>query len=131
MRMLSLTTLLLAAAACAGAPPPFTVSAVGGESTFQCATSELRAVGYEVDVSGTTAEANRVERLAPAGANRNLVALTLVDGSEGLVRAAARRWTYSPALHDLPVNRQQLQPVSVDDETSTELSRIMRSCQGA
>ena len=132
MRAASLATLLLiAAAGCASTPPPFTVSALGGESTFRCATTELLAAGYAVDVSGTSAEANRVERLAPAGANRNVVALTVVDGPEGTVQADVRRWNYSPALHDLPVERQQVQPVSVDDETGTELSRIMRTCEGA
>ena len=131
MRPLSLATLLLAAAACAGAPPPFTVSALGGEDTFRCVATELRADGYDVEVTGTSAEASRVEQIAPAEANRNLIALTLADGPEGLVRADVRRWNYSPSLHDLPVSRQQLQAVSVDEETSTQVSDVMRSCEGA
>lgn len=129
MRVLSLASLLLATTACATAPPPFTVSALGGEGTLRCAATELRAAGYDVDVSDTSAEASRVQQLAPAEAKRDVVALTLVSGPERLVRADVRRWNYSPALHDVPVNRQQVQPVSVDEETSTQVSRIMRSCR--
>lgn len=129
MRAFPLATLLFATTACATAPPPFTVSALGGESTLRCATTEFRAAGYDVDVAGTSTEASRTQQLGPAEANRDIVALTLVDGPEPLVQAAVRRWSYSPSLHNLPVNRQQVRPVSVDEETSTEVSRIMRSCQ--
>lgn len=131
MRAVGLASLLFAASACATAPAPFSVSAPGGEGAFQCAAAELRAAGFDVEMSDTSAEATRVERLAPAEANREQVALTLVEGTEGLVRADVRRWHYGPALHGLPVDRQQAQPVSVDEETSAQVDRIMRSCQEA
>jgi len=129
MRIASLAALVLATTACATAPPPFTVSAFGGDATLRCAVTELTAVGYDVDVTDTLVQASRTQQVAPAEANRDIVDLSLVGGDEPIVRASVTRWKYSPSLHNLPVDRQQVQPVSVDEETSTQVNRIMRGCE--